>query len=313
MSSRHGAGDPGGKPPVAGEQHLVYILTPEAQREPGRGEMDLAELGSVLWRGWWVIALVTALFAAASIAYALTATAWYRAEVLLAPAEEPMTQGFIGPLGGLAGLAGFNPAGRNRAEPVAVLRSRDFIRAFIEEEQLLPVLFPDQWDPRAEQWVPADPGEWPDLRDAVKFFSEHVQRVSEEPATGLVTLEIQWIDPVLAAEWANSIAERLNDQMRRRALEEAERNVAYLQDELAATSVVALTDTIGRLLESEMQKLMLARGNEEFSFRIIDTAEVPKQRSRPKRTLIVAIATLLGLGLSALAVVIHALMRKRHA
>jgi uncharacterized protein involved in exopolysaccharide biosynthesis len=313
MSMSREASGPGGKPPVPGEQHLVYILTPEAERAPGRGEMDLAELGSVLWRGRWVIAVATVLFAAASIAYAMTATAWYRAEVLLSPAEEPMTQGFIGPLGGLAGLAGFNPGGRSRVEPVAVLRSRDFLRAFIEEEQLLPVLFQDQWDAQAERWIPEDPAEWPDLRDAVKYFSEHVQRVSEEAATGLVTLEIQWTDREIAAGWANTIAQRLNDQMRRRALEEAERNVAYLQRELSATSVVALTDTIGRLLESEMQKLMLARGNEEFSFRIIDTAEVPKQRSRPKRTLIVAIATLLGFGLSVLAVVVHALVRKPHA
>lgn len=301
--------------PVAGDQHLVYVLSPEAAqaRSAVADELDLAELGVALWRGRWVIALVTAVFAAAAVAYALTATPWYRSEVLLSPAEEPMAQGFVGSFGGLAGLAGFGPGNRSRVEPVAVLKSRDFIRDFIIERELLPVLYADLWDPVAERWTTDDPAELPDMRDAVKYFGEHVQRVSEEAATGLVTLQIQWTDPDLAAEWANTIARRLNDQMRQRALEEAERNVAYLQRELAATSVVALTDTIGRLLESEMQKLMLARGNEEFSFRIIDNAEAPKNRARPRRTLIVAVATLLGAGLAAMAVAMHAVFRRRRA
>jgi uncharacterized protein involved in exopolysaccharide biosynthesis len=39
---------------------------------------------------------------------------------------------------------------------------------------------------------------------------------------------------------------------------------------------------------------MLAKGNEEFAFRVIDRAHVPKIRFWPNRKLIVVLATFLG-------------------
>jgi LPS O-antigen subunit length determinant protein (WzzB/FepE family) len=39
---------------------------------------------------------------------------------------------------------------------------------------------------------------------------------------------------------------------------------------------------------------MLARGTQEFAFRIIDPAEPPNKRARPKRVLVVIIGTLAG-------------------
>jgi uncharacterized protein involved in exopolysaccharide biosynthesis len=39
---------------------------------------------------------------------------------------------------------------------------------------------------------------------------------------------------------------------------------------------------------------MLARGNEEFAFRVIDAASPPRDRVRPKRTLIAVVGTMAG-------------------
>jgi uncharacterized protein involved in exopolysaccharide biosynthesis len=109
-----------------------------------------------------------------------------------------------------------------------------------------------------------------------------------------VTLSIRWKDPDTAAEWANVLVQRLNDRLRQQALTESERNVAYLQKEMAATSVVSLQQSMGRVLEGEMQKLMLARGNEEFAFKVIDRATPPKLRESPKRSLIAIVSMLAG-------------------
>jgi uncharacterized protein involved in exopolysaccharide biosynthesis len=67
-----------------------------------------------------------------------------------------------------------------------------------------------------------------------------------------------------------------------------------LQREIAATSVVSLQQSMGRVLEGEMQKLMLARGNEEFAFKVIDRATPPKKRDTPKRALIAIVSLLTG-------------------
>jgi hypothetical protein len=227
---------------------------------------------------------------------------WYRAEVLLAPKDEDAKLGFAGQFAGLTSLAGIDIGPANTAESVATLGSRDFAREFIVDNDLLPVLFASQWDPSTKSWRSSDPQDQPDIRDGIEFFDRSIRLVSEDRRTRLVTMTIEWKDPNQAAEWANLLVDRLNERMRRQALLEAEANVKYLQGELNANTAVALHQAIGTLLESEMQKLMLARGNRDFAFRVIDRADVPKRRSKPNRTLIVMAATVVGGCLSVLVV-----------
>ena len=289
---------------------VIYVV-PEAVQASASERVNLLELWHILLGGKWLIAIGTTIFAVGSIALALTATEWYRAEVLLAPADQKSAAGLAGQLGGLANLVGISGISVGRpgnAEAIAVLTSRSFTRSFIEDYGLLLKLFEDDWDAENARWKAADPEEQPDIRDAIKRFDEEIRRVSDDKRTGLVTLSIEWTDPDVAAEWANSLATRLNANMRQRALTEAERNIAFLEEELADTSVATLRPSIGRLLETELQKLMLARGNEEFAFRVIDPAAPPKYRSRPKRTIFVMLATAIG-GFLAVCIVLgrHAL------
>lgn len=262
-------------------------------------EVRLIELWSIVWSRKWHIIGISFAFAVLSLLYALLATEWYRAEVLLAPAEDRTTSPLQGQLGGLAALAGVYIGAGDSVEAVATLKSREFARDFIEGQGLLPVLFEDEWDPAGQHWLVDDPREQPDIRDAVRRFHEDILRVDEDRATGLVTLAIEWTDPVLASEWASMLVQRINSRLRERALQEAEANVIYLQSEMAKTNVVTLQQAMGRLIESELNKLMLARGTQEFAFRTIDSAEPPDRRIRPKRALIVVLGTLAG-GLVAL-------------
>lgn len=256
-------------------------------------KISLRQTWRILRRGQRTIIAVTMVFALASIAYALLANEIFRAEVLLAPAKEQSSP-IGGQLGGLAALAGVTVGEGDDVVALAVLQSRKFARDFIEDLNLLPVFFEKDWDAENERWLEDDPTEVPDVRDGVKFFHEEVIEIGAARSTGLVTLAIEWTDPDIAAEWASILVRRLNDRLRETALQEAQTNVAYLQAELAKTTLVTLQASIGRLLESEMPKLMLAKGNEEFAFKIVDPAVPPKERVRPKRALIVIICTLLG-------------------
>lgn len=285
-------------------ERLVYVL-PDEREQPGGDTVSLLELWNVLWRSKRWIVGITAIFTVASIAYSLAQTEWYRADVLLTPAERSSAaQSFSSQLGGLAALAGFNIGGSNNAEAIAVLQSRDFLRPFIEDRDLVPVLLQRRGFSLSGTLLRREP-EDPDIRDAVTYFQENVLRVDENTTTELVRLRIEWTDPDVAAEWANELVERLNRYMRNRALKEAETNVAFLERELASTNLVALEQTIGRLLENELQRLMLARGNEEFAFRILDRAQPPKERVRPRRTLTVALATAFGGALATLIVLVR--------
>ena len=256
--------------------------------------ISLRQIWQILWKGKGIVIASTIIFAVGSVAYALLAKEIYRAEVLLVPAAEQSAPSLGGQLGGIAALAGVNVGDGKDVEALAVLQSRKFARDFIEQLDLLPVFFEKNWDAANKRWVQEDLNEIPDVRDGVKLFHEKVLSVSEERSTGLVTLAVEWTDPDIAAAWAGILVERLNDRLREKALQEAETNVAYLQSELASTTLVTLQESIGRLLESELPKLMLAKGNEEFAFKIVDPAVSPKHRVRPKRALTAIIGTILG-------------------
>jgi uncharacterized protein involved in exopolysaccharide biosynthesis len=215
--------------------------------------------------------------------------------------------GSLGGLGGLASLAGITVGG-STSEPLAVLESRDLAREFIEQQNLVPVFFARQWDAQFARWTLTDPK---DVRDGVKYFIDKVRTVKEDKKTGLVTLTIEWTDAKTAADWANLYVDRANERIRARALREAQANVSFLEHELTTTSLVTLRESIVRLLDTELQKLMLARENKEFAFRVIDRAEVPKWRVWPKRVLTVALATLFGGVLSIYLVFLRDAIRRR--
>lgn len=278
-------------------QRVVYVIPPEATLPAMDREVDLSRTLRRLWEGRWWILGATALSIAAAAIYLVVTPPWFRAEVVLMPADGrsvPSLPGSLAGLGGLAGLAGISIGGGSTAEPLAVLTSRDFTSDFVNEHALMPVLFAEYWDARRGAWKEPDPATWPDDRDAVKLFDERIRSVYEDKRTAKIRLSIEWTDPVVAANWANAMVDDLNGKMRQRALDDAETNLAYLRKELAATPLVTVQQSIGRLIEGEMQKAMLAKGEREFSFRVIDRAEPPKWRAGPRRALVLALATLAG-------------------
>jgi len=287
------------------DDRMVFLLPAEV--EPS-SSLNIRELWGLLWGHRWLIIAITAVFTISSIAYALLADQWFKAEVVMVPAKKnPGLPGQLGGLAGLASLAGVNIGDKSESvEALAVLRSNEFVRDFIAEKNLLPVLFADEWDGANKRWKSTDPKDWPDERDAVRYFQRSICLVTEDKRTSLVTVSIEWKDRKVAADWANSMVARLNERMRQRVLTESEQNIKFLRDELTATTMPTLQQSLSRLLENELQTLMLARGNQEFAFRVVDRAAIPKWRSRPKRTLLVCVATLGG---GFFAVVVVLLMR----
>ena len=218
---------------------------------------------------------------------------------------------------GLSQLSSLGSLVRNQSnplatgtEPVAVLKSKSFIRQFIDDEKLIPVLLADKWDVATGDWK-IKGADQPDVRDGVKYFDEKVRTVTEDRKTGLVTLSIQWKNRTDAANWANLLATRLNDRLRAEAIQEAQVSIDYLQKELINTTSVSLGQSISRVLESEMQKMSLARANKEFAFKVVDPAFPPKRRKYPQRTLIVAMSAVLGAMAAMMYVVLAARFKER--
>lgn len=292
--------------PAQGER-FVYVVPGTGASPADQDQLDLSIVAQAIWRGKWIIAGVAMLFALVAAALALSATEWYRAEVILIPAEQRSTQQLPAGLSGLGGLVGgltgISIGGGGSAEPLAVLTSRGFITRFIEENDLLDELA------TASGLGPVDQV---DMRDAVDFFLGEALEYTEDRQSRIIVVAVEWTDPETAAKWANLLVQRVNEQMRQRALMQAESSVNYLKVELERANLLTMQQSVGRLLETELQKAMLAGVNPEFAFRIIDSAQPPNHRSRPRRTQMVVFAFVAGAFLASFAVVGYRIMRPRN-
>lgn len=116
---------------------------------------------------------------------------------------------------------------------------------------------------------------------ANELFDERVRSVSTDKKTGLVTLAIEWKDPVQAADWANELVRRVNRQRQLEAIEEAENSIRYLKEQLGRTNSVEVQQAIYRLIETQTKSIMVAKARKDYAFKIIDPAVPPEKRPNP--------------------------------
>jgi len=273
-----------------------YVMV-ESGPPSDEDEIDLLELIRTLLQAWKTIVGITILCTGLAVAYALCAPEVFKAETLLAPAQEEKSgaSSMLGQFGGLAAMAGISiPSDSNVEQVVATLNSRKFLRTYINQNKLIPVLFDEIWDADKQAWMVPSVEDEPTEQKAIEYFNENVLSVSEDKKSGLITLSISWKDPQVAAQWANDLVKQLNEQLREQAIADSKKRVGYLEQELAKTTLQDMRAVLYNLLESEKQKAMLANVNEDFALEVIDPAVAPETREKPKRTLIVALGGVCG-------------------
>ncbi|MDQ6951460.1 MAG: GNVR domain-containing protein [Mariprofundales bacterium] len=196
----------------------------------------------------------------------------------------------LGGLGGLASLAGISlPGGGNTEENLAVLKSRQFLWRFIKDQKLMPILFAKGWDSSKGAWRERDVKKQPTMWDGYRTLTG-ILKASSDKKSGLVTVAVEWTDADLAAKWANTLVARLNDYLRQRAINEGKAKLQYLSRELARTQVEDIRKALFELISQEQKKAMLANTQVQYAFRVIDTAQPPDRKAKPKRSLIVVLS-----------------------
>jgi len=304
MTKRH---DPPSDPPMYAAFPPPYVVYREEE------SIDLSAYWRMIVAGWkWVFILtVVAAIAAFGIGYIMPPV--YRAEVLLAPVEQEKAEGLgalAGHLGDLAAIAGVNlaPGKDKTAEYVASLKSRSLSVSFIKERNLAPIIFENRWSAKEKKWKTGEepPTDW----QSFGVWDKSIRHVSVDRRSGLITLAIDWRDPVLAAKWANELVGSVNSRLRTEAVQEAERSIGYLQKQLPRTNSVEVQQSIYRLIEAQTKKKMIASTRQEYAFTTIDPAVPPGTVYKPNRTVMVYVGILLGLGLGVLVAVVLGLRKE---
>jgi uncharacterized protein involved in exopolysaccharide biosynthesis len=282
--------------------------------ERERGGVGLRELIDAARADRLLLSTIVLACLACAIAFAFLAPKTYRAEIVLLPVSQEGgggLSGLAGGLGGLASLAGVSlPKDSGREETLALLQSKFFLGEFIRDRHLATVLLHDEWDAAAGAWKDAD--DPPSEADAVKYLLDRVLSISEDPSSSLVRLRIDWRDPELAVAWATELVERLNRTARSRAVERANKSISYLNRELPKTQLVEGRDALNRVLESQINTVMMANVTDDYALRVVDPAVVPDRDDfvRPQRLLVIAVGLLLGIALAGFVTIVRLALRR---
>lgn len=277
------------------------------------GEIDLLELMKVIWDKKRTIVTFTVIATIISIIYAMTLPNIYQAEALLAPAGDGKNvgmSGISGQFGGLASLAGIAlpDDGNNKASlGLEVLKSRKYIREFVERHKIAPQLLAVQrwdagtrklelqsslYDVKTKTWV--NEGYKPSNGQIYSAFMNALV-IEKDPATDFIRIGFKHASPDLAAEWTGLVIKDLNNAIREQEIKEAENSIAYLRQQIEQTPLTELRKLFFNLIQSQTETMMLANVREEYVFKTIDPATVPESKSEPLRAIISLIGAFLGL------------------
>lgn len=280
-------------------------------------EIDISEFFGILYSGKWIIIILVILFSVASVFYAINKPNVYKSEALLSPASGQKNGGLsalAGQFGGLASLAGVNlNSGESDKVQLAleVLASRQFISQFIQKRGiLLELMAAKSWDIENNtlkydsslydiennRWIrevlpPFKPE--PSQQEAYKKFID-ILSISKDNESGMVTISIEFLSPVLAQQWVTWLIEDINQVMKSMDVQEATKSTEFLSKQLQETKVADIRTVLFTLIEEQAKTIMFANVRDEYVFKTIDPAFIPEVKSAPKRALICIIGAFLG-------------------
>ena len=266
--------------------------------------MTLAEAWTALYARKVPIALFTVACAAVAAGGSFLIRPVFRAEALISPVgggSGNAISSLASQFGGLAELAGVSLSqGGNKSASLATLKSRSLSESFIKDKNLLPLIFENDWDAAANRWKSDDPKKIPTVSDAYTLFDKSIRSIQEDRKTGLVTVAIEWHDAATAAAWANELVLRANQRLQQETVDEGQKTIAYLTDQVAKAGTVEVRQALYNLIEIETKNVAVAHAREEFAFKVIDPAEPPNKRSKPNRRQMTLAGLMLGLVASSL-------------
>jgi len=312
-------------------------------------EIDLLELWAVIWKWRRMIAWLTAGVVALTVVVSLLMTNMYKAEAVIAPVTQSSKEG--GPsaamamlaqqFGGLPGIAA--PAGTTAAEIVNLLKSNIVREKVINRYNLLPVLFPDDWDAERKRWKAEEGGfsfsfkylnplYWvsrvtallrppppglaqktpgvPDVWDGLRELEDIIE-VKNNMKENSITVSAQFDDPVMAARLVEYLLTTLTDHMSAEARRVAQTNQKYLESQLATASDPFIKQKIYNLIAQQIETSMMAEVKENFAFKVLDPPKAPDKKFKPKRALMAVLAFVTALFLGVFAAFFLEFLEKR--
>ena len=288
-------------------------------------EIDLIDLIRNIWNSK-VLILCSTLFAfILSIVITLNMPNIYTSKVLLAPTQsENGLSSSLQQYGSIASLAGVNLPSAPLSEASAALKSLKSLKFF--EDSILPniklqdLMAPKYWDHETSKMVYKEnlydikDNRWirdvkypyktvPSPQESHKAFLKNHLYIYEDTENDFVTISIEHMSPRIAHDWLVLLVDQINGLYRADYKKRTMDAIDFLNMQLYKTDFTEVKEALSSIMQKETEKLMLIEANEDYVFRAIDPPFVPEIKTRPSRTIICIVFSIIGALLSTVYVI----------
>lgn len=297
-----------------------------SNNEVGNTEIDLFKLISFVWEEKFKIFGISVLIAIAFMAGSFLLTERYKSEAVIAPVSTAGdVSGLASRFGGIASLAGINLGGSDGTDrtqlAMQLILSRKFSQNLLADHELVPYLMAvDKWDSEVNEIVldaseyDQVTGEWlvvdgenmePSPGAVFEIYSDRLQ-INLNNETGFLTISFVHESPEFARDMIDLVISRVNAVVKRKDIQEAEESIQYLESQIVETQYNELKTGLFELIQSQTEKIMLAKSRPDYVFKVIDPAYLPEELHSPKRIVIFIVGGIFGFILAAGGLLIRA-------
>ena len=259
-------------------------------------EIDFSRLYFQLWRFRLFILLGTLVATLLGLAYGMLATPVYRSQATIALKEAGKgndASRIISQFGGMGGMVasqlGLGNTSLNKVG--VILKGYELAEAVVSGNNLMPVLFAEQWNPKVGAWVAKDSSQAPTLRQGAEIMRRGILSVVLDVKTNMIFVGANFSDPVIAKQFVDYYLAALNAKIRSDVIRDAEENREYLERQLNITMDPILREKIQNMIGMEIEKSMLVSSQ---AFEILEKPMAPLERAKPKKKIILILSFLIG-------------------
>ena len=287
---------------------------PVTEHAPVR-DVSLWDVLRLLGRGWWKIAAVTLGLLLLAILYLQVAQRRYESALVVTPVSGSASlPSGIGSLASMAGIRtpGSDSEGRFDLFLEGLTTRESAEQLFRAHPELLPHMFPGEWDSATRQWrqptgtvpgmvqmakallgmrtayAPPDPAR-------VQNWLAHAINIAKERDRRLTTISVVTADPEFGRNLLTALHHVGDNMLRARSVERANDYVTYLTGKLGEVTVADYRQVLVEALADQEKTRMMASSDLPFAAEPFGQASTAAKPASPNPPLVLAIAVLAGL------------------
>jgi len=269
-------------------------------------EIDLKELFNTILSNKFKIIAITFIITSLTILYTLTIPNSYKSSVVLAPQEQSKGMS-LGGLSALAGIAGVDLGGSSMDafnSMNTILNDNSFQAMVIKKYNLTEKLTPQYMDKNLvfalgfksmyDVLQSEDKDELPEdeiMFNTIKNLKEIIS-LSSDKKSGAITMSVELHDRFLAKELLEIYLKESTTHLQTLDMKDINKKLEYYKKELSNINDIELKSQISQLISSLIQKKVLSSASEYYNVKVMTKPQVAfiKDKSKPKRALIVIVS-----------------------